>query len=69
MVKAGCNLAYLFLLDTGKTPRYAVGPRSLCVDLWHRIGPAPHKFMEAKLLTVLDSKMDFERAAANYDDL
>ena len=58
-------MAHSFFLDTGKTPM----PRSLSIDLWHRIGTTPHKFMEAKLLTVLDSKTDFERAVANYDDL
>jgi len=62
-------MAYLFLLDTGKTPGYDAGLGSLSIDLWHRIGTTSHKMMEAKLLTVLDSKMDFERAVANYDDL
>jgi len=58
-------MAHSFFLDTGKTP----GHGSLSIDLWHRIGTTSHKMMEAKLLTVLDSKMDFERAVANYDDL
>ena len=62
-------MAHLFLLDTGKTPGYDAGPKSLSIDLRHRIGTTPHKMMEAKLLTVLDSKTDFERAVANYGDL
>jgi len=69
MVKAGCSMAHSFFLDTGKTPGYDAESRSLSIDLWHRIGTTSHKMMEAKLLTVLDSKMDFERAVANYDDL